>query len=250
MSGEYHVPTRLERYFRNTMFGGFAVFFVGLIGATIYGANNPEAGVDLEEPPEPPKVSAELKTSVQAVLDEYNQALPAEQSKLLSDFIKSSPDGEGRIGNEGDVYVIHKDSPTVSMSYTWFPPAKPDYISHLEWVKNRDEAQILSEKIQSDGNIPTFDSQAFEDLVLDNAYDFEFIGFPNVVNESPIIATYNTFSGRVCDMTTVGLGDIEKPDCFSNFEVAAGTELAKQIAQIDKHSQSRLEKMSHGPNGP
>jgi hypothetical protein len=257
MSGQNNKEEQANKTVRNITFASTGVGAV-LVGLATYGLfiKNSEEEASPDETTEIVETPAELKDAVQTILDTYQKGLAAEQSKLLAEFTQASPDGEGRISNKGDIYIIQKDPATAGLSYGW-----SDGFAGLAAIIERDDADVVSAEIlKGTDPIPAYDSKEFKDLVIGEAYDLRILGFPDVDNRSDITATYNVSTGRVCDMTMVQIANLKEADCFSKFEAAAGTKLAKQIEQIDKYDfeQQNLpqggctkqECSSPNPNGP
>ena len=232
MSGQNNTEEQANKTVRNITFAsaGVGAVLVGLAAYGLLGGSNEEE-ISPVEPTEIVETPAELKDAVQTILDTYQKGLAAEQSKLLAEFTQASPDGEGRISNKGDIYIIQKDPATAGLSYGW-----SNGFADLAAIIERDDADVVSAEIlKGTDSIPAYDSKDFKDLVIGKAYDLRIVGFPDVDNRSDITATYNISTGRVCDLTMVQIANLKEADCFSKFEAAAGTKLAEQIEQIDKY---------------
>lgn len=211
---------------------GASVVAAGVGLVSCFGSKEEPTKIDNNVEMEKP-VPVELISAIKNVINKHNASLPEAKEQALSEFKKSSPDGEGRIVKVGDIFQIHQD-PATSGEY------RESYCNisciSFEDFKNDREPEIVANTLGADEASLSYTSNEFIEAVLNEAFWVGAITHPTAGNDSDILATYDPSSDRVCqERQKVEYGKVSDEtfqDCFFAATLPQSAPLAADIATI------------------
>ncbi|MFA5591722.1 MAG: hypothetical protein WC989_00210 [Micavibrio sp.] len=186
------------------------------------------------EPPSPPSRHQinMLATYMDELIAEENQYTIS----AVQHMRKNSPDGKGRIVEDSNgLYFIYHQGPEAVLEGAPSPETLQDRASF--YLKN----------VATD-----FASKSDDDLKYEYLYYHDRMNSyrrTSNIESRPLAATYNAMSDRVCEMPRTK--ETEQTDCYFARDLAAGTQMARDIGLIKQALQQGQapEQAGPGPGG-